>query len=429
MNKTLSNAPNSLQSEFFQISFLEYIFVLVLIIYGGKANNFVGTFALDKPLPTFLPFILSIILAFKSRIVFNKRIFLLLFFFLVYFFATTIKYHEIHPVFFGYLFVGFLITYISVKALNFKLFVIFEHIIYYLSIFGLGMWGIQILLGGNNLFYLIGKIPSIGTFSSVTYDGYNAILYSIQPTYSEFSLSILIPRNCGFAWEPGGFAVFLCLAIFVNLFITNTGKKVNFRFWIFFIALLSTQSTTGYMIFIIILIYYFFQANMKIILLLLPIVLSAIVFVVSLPFIGTKILDLAGEAEQVDLIVEESVGRETTRNPQRFASFIIAMRDFKNNPILGFAGHDEDRWFKKINSNIYPISGIGNLMAQYGIIGLLFFSILLNKSSHFFSGYFKYNGPYLLLLIILLITISYGIVFLPIIMCFWMFSFFETSGL
>lgn len=174
-------------------------------------------------------------------------------------------------------------------------------------------------------------------------------------------------------------------------------------------------------------IFYFFQARMKVVILLLPVLITIVIMVISLPFMRDKILLYFEEANQVDIIVEQSIGRETTRTPQRFASFIIAFRDFINNPVLGYGGQVEDRWFRQIGSNISPISGIGNLLAQYGLVGFLFFISLLVKSSGYFARCFNYSGSYLFLLIIILITISYSVIFLPVIMSFWMFSFYWNS--
>lgn len=405
----------------------EYLFVFVLIIYGGMANSFVRSFSLDKPLSLLLPVFLSIILALRNRIAFSKSFYLLLLFYLFYNFALIIKFKAIHPIFFGYLLINFLVTYITIKALKFKFFFIYERLVFYLAIIGLFFWLIQLALGGDNLLNIINKIPSIDTFSNVSGGGLNIIIYSVQPSAQILIQNSGIFRNCGFAWEPGGFAVLLCLAIFINLFFRKSSLKFNFRFWILVISLLSTQSTTGYIIFIIIMIFYFFQARMKVVILLLPVLITIVIMVISLPFMRDKILLYFEEANQVDIIVEQSIGRETTRTPQRFASFIIALRDFINNPILGYGGQAEDRWFRQIGSNISPISGIGNLLAQYGLVGFLFFISLLVKSSGYFARCFNYNGSYLFLLIIILITISYSVIFLPVIMSFWMFSFYWNS--
>ena len=85
-------------------------------------------------------------------------------------------------------------------------------------------------------------------------------------------------------------------------------------------------------------------------------------------------------------------------------------------------------WVDKIGANISPISGIGNLMATFGIIGFLFFIIASLKTSLFFAKHYNYKGAILLFVVILLISISYTIIFLPLIMCFWMFSLFGRTS-
>ncbi len=79
------------------------------------------------------------------------------------------------------------------------------------------------------------------------------------------------------------------------------------------------------------------------------------------------------------------------QHPQRFTSFLISFRDFYNNPILGNAGIPGESWYEKIGANISPISGLGNLLANFGIVGFLFFIIMSLKSSFLFSRYFNYT--------------------------------------
>lgn len=409
-------------------SVLEYFFVLALIIYGGSANTFVRTFSLDKPLPFLFILSFSLIIAIRSGVVFSRKIYLLLLGYTIYFVILTIKFSELHPRFFAYLFIQFIITYIAVKAFKLNFFRIYEVLVYYLAIIGLLFWFIQIAAGGDTLYNIFGQIGSIDTFSVVTGGGLNVILYSVQPLSFMTASSLPIPRNCGFAWEPGGFAVYICLAIFINIFLSKSQKKFNKRFWILLLALITTQSTTGYIIFIIIMFFYLYQVNFKIVLVALPLLLGILIFLATLPFMTEKIINLIEETAKAELIVEQSIGSENTRTPQRFSSFLIAIRDFKENPLFGFGGHDEERWFNKINANVAPISGIGNLLAQYGLTGFIFFMVLLMRSSVFISKIYNYKGSLLLFIIVLLITISYSIIFDPVIMSFWMFSFFEYQN-
>jgi hypothetical protein len=137
-----------------------------------------------------------------------------------------------------------------------------------------------------------------------------------------------------------------------------------------------------------------------------------------------KIVGMINETNDLDMMVESTIGREEASTPQRFTSFMITFVDFKNNPILGLGPDGEKSWTNKIGARISPISGIGNLMAQFGIIGFLFFIIFSVRSSFYLARYYKYNGKILLFIIIFFISVSYLVIILPLLMSFWMFELF-----
>jgi hypothetical protein len=414
-----------------EISILEYFYLFVIIIYAGQANTFVRSTSLsDNVIGYSLPIFLSFILLIKWRISLDKNFYKIVLGFLVYFIALTAKYHEIHlSIFLGFFFL-FFIVYALVKVLNINFFIIYESLIFYLALISLGMWAIQTALGGDTLLNLFNRIPGIQNFSYVTggdgrVNGVNVIIYSVQASASSLLYNFQIPRNCGFAWEPGGFAVYLCLAIYVNLFITNFKKKWNRNFWILLIALLTTLSTTGYSILVVMLLFYFYNKKASTIILVLPVVVIALIFIASLPFMGDKIIALIKEASDVDYIVWKSVGsKDGGGELQRFSSFMICFRDFLNNPILGTGGITGKGWLDQIGATISPISGLGSLMANFGTVGLLIFLTISFRTSFILAKYFNYKGRFLLFILMLFISVSYSIILLPLVMAFWMFSCF-----
>ncbi len=219
MNYTSYYSLDGISPATRKISFFEYLFIFTLIIYTGHANKYVvSTSILDNPIWYGLIIIMGGILAIRWRIVLNKQFYLLIFAYLIYFVAISIKFHEFRPSYFLNNAFLFFITYATVKALRVNFFRIYEVTMVYLAMIGLVIWVVQIVLGGDNLFNYFNKIPSIEEFSNVSGNGLNAILYSVQPTTMSLQFDFLPPRNCGFAWEPGGFAVMLALAIFINLF-------------------------------------------------------------------------------------------------------------------------------------------------------------------------------------------------------------------
>jgi hypothetical protein len=312
--------------------------------------------------------------------------------------------------------------------LKFNIFIIYEKILYILAIISLVLWGFQVLAGGDALFNIIsGYFSFMEPISFVSGKGISTVVYAIQPYATTLINNFTTSRNCGFAWEPGSYASYLCLGIYINLFSREQDKNSRKRFWVFLAALLSTLSTTGYVILSIIMIYYLMNKEFRNIVLLIPVVIIALILFFSLPFMKDKILELVKEPASIQNMVWDSYGRETATTPQRFSSLLITLIDFKNNPILGIAAHGEESWVRQVGSNISPISGIGNLLAQFGLAGTIPFIIYTIKSSFVFSRYYRYRGKFLLFFIIFGISISYSILFIPFVMCFWMFALFEPD--
>lgn len=411
-----------------KISFFEYLYVFMLIIYAGRANEFFNSTSFtENTIGVLIPILLSGILAFKWKIVFNHRFYLLLLFFGVYFVAVSIKFGDIQPSFLLTYYIMFFVVYSAVKSLKFNLFVIYEYFLFLLSIVALFMWVVQIGLGGDALYSLFSRSSYLQSISSVSGNGINAFFYSLQPYATTLINNYTIPRNCGFAWEPGSFAIYICLAIFINLFISKNDKNRRLRFWVLTLALISTQSTTGYIIYMLIMTFNIINKKLHTAILLLPVAIVLIVTIFSLPFMKDKIIELISETSRLDQLLIDSYGREESATPQRFMSFLITFQDFLNNPVLGIAAHRDESWVYQLGSSISPISGIGFLLSQFGIVGTLFFLVVSIKSSFYFSRYFRYRGRLLLFLVIFAISISYTVLLISLIMIFWMFSLFEDE--
>lgn len=407
------------------LSFFEYLVVLILIIYAGNANTFVVYSGINQNFISFvIPVLLSFLLILKWKITFDHSFYLFIIGFGVYFIAISIKFGGFQPAFFLGYFFRFFTVYTVIRGLQSDFFKVYERILFYLAIFGLFFWSVQVVLGGDALFGIFAGIPGIETFSWVTGQGLSIGVYSVQPAAMDVVNNFLLPRNCGFAWEPGGFSVYLCLALFINLFITRSEKNHWTRFWVLLAALLSTQSTTGYVMFVVIISYYYLNKNLTFRVLLLPVLVIALIYMFSLPFMTDKIIELLGKSSDIDQIIVNSFGRENAISPQRFESFMIAFRDFRNNPILGLGGHTERSWLRIIGANVATITGLGHLLAHFGIVGFLFFTIISGKSSLYLSKLFDYKGRFFFLLLMLLISISYRILWTPAVMCFWMFGLF-----
>lgn len=77
--------------------------------------------------------------------------------------------------------------------------------------------------------------------------------------YTEiFATDYFIDRNAGMFWEPGAFAGYINIALFFLLFLSDFEKK-KYRFAILVAALLTTFSTTGYIVFAFLITSYFIK--------------------------------------------------------------------------------------------------------------------------------------------------------------------------
>ena len=144
--------------------------------------------------------------------------------------------------------------------------------------------------------------------------------------------------------------------------------------------------------------------------------------IISLPFFKDKLI--SSSRNSIEYEIDSSIKYGGHKTPQRIDSFIIDFNDFKNNPILGYGGNLNERWTYKIGANISTISGIGKVFAQYGLVGVIFFFTLLYKSSKKLMFYHNFRGWFFPFLMIVMISISYSLIFNAILMCFWMFSLF-----
>lgn len=418
----------SRESTVQKAGYFEYFYVLILMLYAGRSIRFFESPEItENPVGVLLPVVLSGIMAFKWKLFFSPRFFALLFLFALYFMAVSLKYYDLRPTFIATYYFLFFTTYTAVSILKFNFFLIYERILYYFAIISLVFWGIQVAAGGDFLFNIISRFSFLEEMSFVSGNGLSTIIYSIQPYATTITNEHVISRNCGFAWEPGSYSSYLALGIFINLFMSKRDEAAKKRFWVLMAAILSTMATTGYVLLSLIMIFYLLNRDFKKIVLLFPVAIAALVLFFSLPFMKNKIVELIREPAGIEEMVYQSVGRETNITPQRFSSLIMTLRDFKNNPLLGIAAHSEESWIEQAGSSISPITGIGNLMAQFGLAGLIPFLFFSIRSSTMFSRHFNYKGSLLLFLLILGISISYSVVLIPFVMCFWMFSLFEPQ--
>ena len=408
-----------------KISLIDYLFIIMLIIFAGSANSFTRSFETwDQILGLILPIALTSYLALTNKIKISKEFLYLIMGFLCYSLMLTYKFKELHPRFIGVYLISFYISYITISHFKAYFFILFHNLIYIFCVISLCFWVTQQILPNelNSIMQMLLHMDVEGLNIKS-----NVLIYTINSkeisdlTDTSF-LGFSVTRNSGFTWEPGAFSVFINLAIFINLIINRFRLRGNLKLKVLIFTLITTFSTTGYAILILLMLFYAYNQKVKYRLILIPAGVITGIYLTSLSFMSDKIINIS--KQDTDQQIENSILYGGQYEPQRITSFFIDFQDFLNNPILGYGGHQEERWTNKLGAQIASISGIGKLLAKFGMVGTIFFFLMLIKSSKILTEIFAFKGWIFPFLIFLMIIFSYSIIEHPLMMCFWMLAFF-----
>ena len=350
----------------------------------------------------------------------------------LYAFGLMIAYRTILEFFYLRNLIYILITYLFVNIYGKSFFVLFEKYVYYLALISLIFftWQYLDLISLSDFMNTFdvnsSTIQTVKSFDSNK--SKNIIIYTLN--YNAFTNDAI--RNCGFAWEPGPFSIFIVFAIYFNLLRTNMQIQKNRTLYILFFALVTTFSTTGYVAFGVIMLN-FTTFNLKgpkkylLTLLLGFIILSSFFY---FDFLYNKILTLysSGNAEVLVKRVGETQDRVSLG---RFSSLAIAWEDFKNHPLFGLGGASQASVYGGyLVGRINIISGISSIIRTYGLFGIILISFYLYKSSLLVATLFNSKTKYTLFYIILISLFGFQIHVMTILFSIIFFSLFmpESKG-
>lgn len=407
-----------IQSDY-KTSWFNWFFLFVVIIYAGSASSFVRMYGDVRTLGNWFIVILTIIFYLNNGIVIGKKLFTPLLIFVLYAIATTIHNGVINAIWINKWIMTLFISYGICKVFGKNFFPSYEKIIYYLSIIALFFWVIHLIVPSQ--FVAFAKQIRFSHSYSQDWDTINIIFYTIN---DETHLSLdtrLLLRNAGFAWEPGAFSVFLSFAIVCNIFRKGFRFLGNRHLIVFLIALLTTQSTTGYIILgMIAVVWLLASKHYLYVIMLIPLM----IWVNTLPFMGDKIESQRGSVKEFSLAETDS---RTHYNVNRFMAFAIYFDEYLRHPILGLGGYDDGTWLKQNGyDNIALASGIGQMMAMYGtIMTLLYFFLVFKTIKKLRTEISRYGV--LLLFPILGMLISYLIWLLPLFITFAFWGYFTDE--
>ncbi len=248
----------------------------------------------------------------------------------------------------------------------------------------------------------IGKIaPALGTDTYL--DNQNFIIFTWEGKSEGFL------RNSGNFTEPGYFASILILAMSFNLL--HQKKILNKENIVLTIAIITTFSTSGYIaLFYVFTLKILFTYKNKYKYLLIPLMLYiAYESYVRLDFLQNKVTN------QFQTQVEEGVERG------RFGSTILDFKDLKKYPLIGrgqtkATRFDEVEFWEGDQAPRPILNGVTDTLLKYGIIGFIFYLILLVNSLKHYSKIHHINkkGVFIILGSVFIVTFAQPILLTPI---------------
>lgn len=399
-----------------KVKFFDYFFMFCMVIYAGSATVFARSLGNVSTIGNAFGLILTLILFVKGNLKITRNYLKIIVVFSCFAVITFIRNGMINPLWYSQWIIR--LTIASCICLYYKenLFVCYETVLFHLSIVGIAFWSVQLFF--PDLIYSI--VRAFEFSRPYTEDGnvaMNMIVYTIGVDGRQTSDYSSLIRNPGFAWEPGAFSCLICLALFCNVLRTNFKFKRNFPLFVFMIALLSTQSTTGLSMFaIMLLLWLIFNKKFSYAFLVLPLA----VFLVSQEFVMGKFLDEYGALDNRDW-------KDASSAVGRLASFQLEWQEFMRHPLIGLGGYEGGTWLKLHGYDVVTISGIGDLLSRYGAIMSLLFLALLFKSARTMSDFCENKNGFLLIVVVIAMMISYGLWKQPIYIAFWAYCCFSNK--
>ena len=396
-----------------KLSLFSYFYVFCILIYAGNATVFARDLGDIRTVGNAFALLLTVGFYYVRKIPFSRNYVVSLLVFLLYAAVTSLKNHMVNPFWISQWLIWLTIAYGLCRGFGRRLFVVVETVVCHLSIIALCFWVVYLVSPG-----LMARIVLIFEFSRAYAEDSNVIanmifftLPNVEQGLGEFQL---FPRNPGFAWEPGAFASMVCLGIFCNILRTNFRLRQNPPLWVFFLALISSESTTGIMTLLLMLIVWLF-ANRKYGWGFVVLPLAITLF--SLPFVSSKMFVEYESLETLDL---NDAGGALNRT----YSLMLDWQEFLRHPIIGLGGWAEGTYLARVGYEVTTISGIGEMLVRFGAIMTLLFLWLLVHSARTIRQLFSTTSAYILIVTVLGMMYSYNLWTAPLYIAFWMFGFY-----
>lgn len=402
-------------------SIKDFYFVIVTLYSGAALTIFSSNEGLV------ILWLIGLIIFHKETYYTSKQLLVAFAVWMGYFVVNTFLIKSFHPFFMATYIMKIMIAYWLLSYYREKIFHKYEDVLYVLTVIALIFYSVQ-LVAPDLVYQFIKSIDlSQDLFPRRTYASIGIYTYHKVGAYETFI------RNAGFTWEPGPFSSYIAIAIFINIARNNMTLSDKKRLLIYLVALITTQSTTGFVVLLAIILWYVWERNKSssFVVIAVPLSIAIVIYLfISVPWLQEKIYE---ESEQ-DIGEILYMAKKSGENyaPGRFASLLLRWDDFKNYPIAGFGGASKLQTGYLGEDNIVAaISGVGSIMGMYGTIGSFLFLYLIFMTGKWLTKLFKLSTSLIFPIIILMIGFSFNIIESPLLATLWMtpiFLYFDDIG-
>ncbi len=369
-------------------SAIDYILILLLILMSS--NPFMLQNHLLFLIITFLIIIFKVKLSIRQLSV-SKYDFMVIFFFFAYEIIHLIIFQDIRLLnIFRLTFLGY-VACMVIKVTNKNFVDIYLKIIYVLAIVSLVAYP---LLNNNSFYYSVKEMADfLFPLRKDINDYYTPTLIFITLDPASLFFGNLY-RNAGFAWEAGAFAIFLNIALSFNLFLKKNDTILNKKNIIYIIAIVSTFSTTGYVIlFFELLAYNLLKSTKR---------LTQIIYLIVFLFLS---INLFINQEFLSKKIQKQLS-QASKSQNRFGAAILDISDWKEKPLFGWSRNTEIIMEQKRIGviELHRPNGITYLLRSYGILYFVVFMTLMYMSFMKLSNNYKIEKYKLIGMILFLVV-------------------------
>lgn len=374
MNKNIYNTQFVFDPEFVKTNpnnFRNYFLVILIILFEDSPFFLLN----NKQIYWVIIFSLLLLFNFGRKIIYNRKIFLVilsvwvLIFFQYLFFSGGLTPAALYkPIWVFY--TPFLVfTLMGIKYFKYLL-----NVIYFVAIYTTLIYLLQSFIPDFNDL-LLRAFDAVFPYSWA--DWPHTILIYSAPQESGF----FFMRNSGIFHEPGAYSIYLMLAIVINTFFTN--RPLNRKNIFLAIVLLSTFSTTGYIMLFVFLCYALIRS--KIHFALKPVIIILFAILVSTVYRDSKFLEQKVEENLATQTESLEKGEKSQRG--RFYSFGMSVKSFVETPITGrgiLTMHKYD-----VGAGGSFGYGFAGLFAMYGMFFGLFYMWIFYKGFLTMSKFYQ----------------------------------------